>query len=431
MSWKQVNEEIQKMEQMVSDMDDEESEEQEEEIIQEETLIEEEEELEDDNGDEDPFPAPEPGVESEPLEEFQDSIEDGQPLRRPFDMLQDSIDLEQSDPPPSIAPSYAAIRMEQTPGSDSHLSRFQSDLEDLPYSEMSAHPLAKEDFRAFPGAHFEDTFDTQSDPISIPTFGSLDLRPMDSNTSNELEMEHEDPFEGQPETGSPSFSKPPTIVQMVSEMKKLAQAATGTLEKTEPRPEQPEMVPDGQMCSDSKDILKDQPQGSLDKASSYQRFPSPRPPNITIPQDRKGSAGILRLDGTFSTRRRSSTEPISPTPSADRLSVSFALDDVGSPSSADTRVSMDETEMERTPPSPVTEKFSEITPWQGRIKDIESHFGSVVSSYFIFLRWLFWMNVTITLVITIFVIVPEVWIDNPFSPFLLPQKPFPTADFSG
>lgn len=50
----------------------------------------------------------------------------------------------------------------------------------------------------------------------------------------------------------------------------------------------------------------------------------------------------------------------------------------------------------------------DLAPWQQKIKDIESHFGSVVSSYFIFLRWIFWMNFAITLVLTFFVMIPEV-----------------------
>jgi len=54
------------------------------------------------------------------------------------------------------------------------------------------------------------------------------------------------------------------------------------------------------------------------------------------------------------------------------------------------------------------ELVTELVPWQGRIKDIESHFGSVVSSYFIFLRWLCWINFMIALVLTIFVVIPEV-----------------------
>ena len=49
-----------------------------------------------------------------------------------------------------------------------------------------------------------------------------------------------------------------------------------------------------------------------------------------------------------------------------------------------------------------------MIPWQQRIKDIESHFGSVVSSYFVFLRWIFWMNFAITLVLMFTVILPEV-----------------------
>ncbi len=81
---------------------------------------------------------------------------------------------------------------------------------------------------------------------------------------------------------------------------------------------------------------------------SYQRFPSPRPPNLVLGSgesvsqpppppslqhqnlERKGSAsgsGILRLDGSYrSGHRRSSAEPTSPSPSADRLSVTFAVE---------------------------------------------------------------------------------------------------------
>lgn len=49
-----------------------------------------------------------------------------------------------------------------------------------------------------------------------------------------------------------------------------------------------------------------------------------------------------------------------------------------------------------------------IVPWELRIKEIESHFGSVVASYFTFLRWLFWVNIVIAFALTVFVVMPEV-----------------------
>ncbi|XP_068597920.1 transmembrane channel-like protein 3 [Brachionichthys hirsutus] len=53
-------------------------------------------------------------------------------------------------------------------------------------------------------------------------------------------------------------------------------------------------------------------------------------------------------------------------------------------------------------------------PWEVRIKKIESHFGSGVASYFIFLRWLFGINIVLTVMTGAFIVLPELLAGAPF-----------------
>ncbi|XP_020039786.2 transmembrane channel-like protein 3 [Castor canadensis] len=53
-------------------------------------------------------------------------------------------------------------------------------------------------------------------------------------------------------------------------------------------------------------------------------------------------------------------------------------------------------------------------PWEMRIKKIESHFGSGVASYFIFLRWLFGINIVLTIMTGAFIVIPELIAGKPF-----------------
>ncbi|XP_053328087.1 transmembrane channel-like protein 1 [Spea bombifrons] len=80
-------------------------------------------------------------------------------------------------------------------------------------------------------------------------------------------------------------------------------------------------------------------------------------------------------------------------------------------------------------------------PWEMKIKEIESHFGSSVASYFIFLRWMYGINMILFGLTFGLVMVPEALMGKPYGSMArktVPRAEQPTAmnfatlwDFSG
>ncbi|XP_067377447.1 transmembrane channel-like protein 1 [Channa argus] len=65
-------------------------------------------------------------------------------------------------------------------------------------------------------------------------------------------------------------------------------------------------------------------------------------------------------------------------------------------------------------------------PWEMKIKDIESHFGSSVASYFIFLRWMYGINMILFGLTFGLVMVPEALMGKPYGS--IPRKTVPRAE---
>ncbi|XP_026881175.2 transmembrane channel-like protein 2-A [Electrophorus electricus] len=65
-------------------------------------------------------------------------------------------------------------------------------------------------------------------------------------------------------------------------------------------------------------------------------------------------------------------------------------------------------------------------PWERKIKEVESHFGSSVASYFIFLRWMYGMNLVLFSLTFGLVVIPELLMGLPYGS--IPRKTVPRAE---
>ncbi|XP_032091755.1 transmembrane channel-like protein 2 [Thamnophis elegans] len=69
---------------------------------------------------------------------------------------------------------------------------------------------------------------------------------------------------------------------------------------------------------------------------------------------------------------------------------------------------------------------TQCIPWEMKIKEVESHFGSSVASYFIFLRWMYGLNLVLFGLIFGLVIIPEILMGMPYG--RIPRKTVPRAE---
>ncbi|KAM6965410.1 transmembrane channel-like protein 2-B [Aplochiton taeniatus] len=65
-------------------------------------------------------------------------------------------------------------------------------------------------------------------------------------------------------------------------------------------------------------------------------------------------------------------------------------------------------------------------PWERKIKEVESHFGSSVASYFIFLRWMYGLNMVLFGFVFGLVVLPEVMMGLPYGS--IPRKTVPREE---